>query len=234
MFHREGPSVLELTIQWLSSTQRGYDLLAPKFDYTPFRTPDLVLSVVREHIQRSTPAHSLLDMCCGTGAAIQVLEGLYDHAVGIDFSRGMLDVAGKGAEKRVVDFVLGNALSLPFKKNFDMVVSFGAFGHILAQEQPRMISEIAQALKPGGRFVFVTSEMPSFWSRCYWLSRGVNAAMHARNWVLKTKFTMYYLTFVLPEAKNLLEDFGFNVKVHRPFPKPFERLRLVVATLESS
>ncbi len=116
MFHREGPSVLELTIQWLSSTQRGYDLLAPKFDYTPFRTPDSVLSVVREHIQRSTPAHSLLDMCCGTGAAIQVLEGLYDHAVGIDFSRGMLDVAGKGAEKRVVDFVLGNALSLPFKK----------------------------------------------------------------------------------------------------------------------
>ena len=47
MFHREGPSVLELTIQWLSSTQRGYDLLAPKFDYTPFRTPDSVLSVVR-------------------------------------------------------------------------------------------------------------------------------------------------------------------------------------------
>lgn len=234
MFHSEGPSVLELTTQWLSSTQRGYDLLAPKFDYTPFRTPDSLLSLVREHIQRSTPAHSLLDVCCGTGAAIQVLEGLYDHAVGIDFSRGMLDVAGKGVEKRAVDFVLGNALSLPFKRSFDMVVSFGAFGHILAQEQPRMISEIAQALKPGGRFMFITTEMPSLWSWSYWLSRGVNAAMHARNWVLKTKFNMYYLTFLLPEASNLLEDFGFNVQVHRPFPKPFERLRLVVATLESS
>ena len=173
-------------------------------------------------------------MCCGTGAAIQVLEGLYDHAVGIDFSRGMLDVAGKGVEKRAVDFVLGNALSLPFKRSFDMVVSFRAFGHILAQEQPRMISEIAQALKPGGRFMFITTEMPSLWSWSYWLSRGVNAAMHARNWVLKTKFNMYYLTFLLPEASNLLENFGFNVQVHRPFPKPFERLRLVVATLESS
>ena len=43
---------------------------------------------------------------------------------------------------------------------------------------------------------------------------------------------MYYLTFLLPEAKNLLEDFGFNVQVHRPFPKSFERL--VVATMESS
>ena len=103
MFHPEGPSVLELTNQWLSSTQRGYDLLAPKFDYTPFRTPDSVLSIVREHIMPFAPLNSLLDLCCGTGAAIQALEGLYDHAVGIDFSRGMLDVAGKGAEKRAVD-----------------------------------------------------------------------------------------------------------------------------------
>jgi len=234
LFHREGPSVLELTNQWLSSTQRGYDLLAPKFDYTPFRTPDSVLSVVREHIQRFTPVNSLLDMCCGTGAAIQALEGLYDHAVGIDFSRAMLDVAGKGTNKRAVDFVLGNALSLPFTRNFDMIVSFGAFGHILAQDQPRMISEISQALKPGGRFVFVTSEMPSIWSRSYWLSRGANAVMHARNWVLKTKFMMYYLTFLLPGVKDLLGEFGFNVQVYRPFPKPLERFRLVVARLESS
>ena len=234
MFHPEGPSVLELTNQWLSSTQRGYDLLAPKFDYTPFRTSDSVLSIVREHIMPFAPLNSLLDLCCGTGAAIQALEGLYDHAVGIDFSRGMLDVAGKGAEKRAVDFVLGNALSLPFKRSFAMIVSFGAFGHILAQEQPRMISEISQALKPGGRFVFVTSEMPSIRSRSYWLSRGADAATQIRNWVLKPRFDMYYLTFLLPEAKNLLEDFGFNVQVHRPFPKPFKRLRLVVATLESS
>ena len=58
--------------------------------------------------------------------------------------------------------------------------------------------------------------------------------MHARNWVLKPSLAMYYLTFVLPEAKNLLENFGFNVQVHRLFPQPFERLRLVVAPLESS
>ena len=55
MFHPEGPSVLELTNQWLSSTQLGYDLLAPKFDYTPFRTPDSVLSIVRERIRPLAP-----------------------------------------------------------------------------------------------------------------------------------------------------------------------------------
>ena len=34
MFHPNGPSFFELVEQALSSTERGYDLLAPKFDYT--------------------------------------------------------------------------------------------------------------------------------------------------------------------------------------------------------
>src|ERR1039458_8699563 len=43
MFSPEGPSVRELAMQALSSVEGGYDLLAPKFDRTPFRTPDGVL-----------------------------------------------------------------------------------------------------------------------------------------------------------------------------------------------
>ena len=91
MFHRKGPSFFELAKQWLSSTERGYDLLAPKFDYTPFRTPGSVLSAVDEQLQRSAPISSLLDVCCGTGAAMQSLRPLGCHRmVGIDMSAGML------------------------------------------------------------------------------------------------------------------------------------------------
>ena len=43
MFHPKGPTLLELTKQALSSTTKGYDLLAEKFEYTPFRTPDILL-----------------------------------------------------------------------------------------------------------------------------------------------------------------------------------------------
>ena len=39
MFSPQGPSLRELAIQALSSVEDGYDLLAPKFDHTPFRTP---------------------------------------------------------------------------------------------------------------------------------------------------------------------------------------------------
>ena len=44
MFDPEGPTLFELARQALSSTEHGYDLLAPKFDVTPFRTPDAILT----------------------------------------------------------------------------------------------------------------------------------------------------------------------------------------------
>ena len=236
MFHPRGPSFFELARQWLSSTERGYDLLAPKFDYTPFRTPDSVLSVVEEQIHQFAPISFLLDVCCGTGAAIQRLSSLSRHSVGVDLSAGMLEVARSTARSSQADahtaFLRGNALALPFRESFDLAVCFGAFGHILPKDEPQLIRQIANVLKPGGRFVFVTSEMPPKWSKVYWMGRALNSAMHLRNWVVKPPFIMYYLTFLLPEVKGLLEDGGFTVEVHQPFHKPLERLRLVIATRE--
>ena len=236
MFHPKGPSFFELARQWLSSTERGYDLLAPKFDYTPFRTPDSVLAVVEGQIHQFAPISFLLDVCCGTGAATQRFSSLSLHTVGLDLSAGMLEVACSTARPSQTDasiwFLRGDALALPFRESFDLAVCFGAFGHILPQDEPQMIRQIAAVLKPGGRFVFVTSEMPPKWSNAYWLSRAFNAATHLRNWVVKPPFIMYYLTFLLPEAKRLLEDGGFTVEVHQPFRSPFERLRLVIATRE--
>src|SRR5437764_10956724 len=93
MFHPRGPSFFELAVQALSSTERGYDLLAPKFDFTPFRTPDCVLQAARSHLERLGPWRAGLDICCGTGAGVQLLRPLcHERVVGLDFSRGMLDV----------------------------------------------------------------------------------------------------------------------------------------------
>src|SRR5262249_364351 len=91
MFHPQGPTFWELTVQALSSTERGYDPLAPKFDYTPFRTPDEVLAVVAEQPRSLGPFTAALDLCCGTGAAMKVLRPLCsERVVGIDISAGML------------------------------------------------------------------------------------------------------------------------------------------------
>src|SRR5436305_12394193 len=93
MFHPQGPTFYELAVQALSSTERGYDLLAPKFDYTPFRTPDWLLQAVMAKLEAEAPFGSALDVCCGTGAAMRLLRPLCrDRVVGLDFSQGMLDI----------------------------------------------------------------------------------------------------------------------------------------------
>ena len=95
----------------------------------------------------------------------------------------------------------------------------------------RFVERIAAALKPGGRFVMVTSYMPAWYSRSYILSRAFNVAMHVRNVIKRPPFVMFYLTFLLPQAKRLLEQHGFEVVVHEDaFEGNLRALKLVVAT----
>ena len=236
MFHSQGPTFLELAQQALSSTEHGYDLLAPKFDYTPYRTPDAVLEVIANELKIFAPIESLLDVCCGTGAALQWLEPLcHERMVGIDISKRMLDVAAETTTVRNggprLELVRSDALNMPFGGEFDMAVCFGAIGHFLPKDQPRFIERIHQVLKPGGRFVFVTSTVLSIWSRSYWLCRGFNAAMHVRNLLVKPPFIMFYLTFPLDEAVQKLEACGFVVEVSYPYTEAKQkRLAMVVAT----
>jgi SAM-dependent methyltransferase len=231
MFHPEGPTLRELAVQALSSTERGYDLLAPKFDRTPFRTPDAILDAVAARLAPHAPFGSGLDLCCGTGAGMRMLRPLCrDRVVGLDFSRGMLET-GRRRMGAGFDWVRADALAVPFGPAFDVVVCFGASGHFLERDQPRLVAQAAGLLRPGGRFVFVTSFVPPRWSAPYWLARGFNAAMRVRNLLVSPPFVMYYLTFVLPGVSGLLEREGLTVEA-RPLADsgPLSRLWLVVAT----
>jgi ubiquinone/menaquinone biosynthesis C-methylase UbiE len=73
VFSPQGPSLRELAIQALSSVERGYDLLAPKFDHTPFRTPDSVLGATADALRPLGPFGQGLDVCCGTGAGMSAV-----------------------------------------------------------------------------------------------------------------------------------------------------------------
>jgi ubiquinone/menaquinone biosynthesis C-methylase UbiE len=236
MFHPQGPSFFELAVQALSSTERGYDLLAPKFDFTPFRTPVCVLEAVTSHLERLGPWRSGLDVCCGTGAGMRLLRPLCrERVVGLDFSRRMLEVCRQRTADApggaALEFVRADALAMPFEAEFDVAVCFGALGHILPRDEVRFVGEIARVLRPGGRFVFATSYLPPLWSRRYWLSRAFNAAMRVRNFLFSPPFIMYYLTFLLPAAQELLERHGFRVEVQElSLPRELAELRLVIAT----
>lgn len=231
----------ELARQALSSTERGYDLLAPKFDFTPFRTPDVAIEAA---VEAGTSAASqrgdglidaALDVCCGTGAAFPFLRPrVATRLAGVDFSEGMLREAARAAERSQggarVELVRADARSLPYAGEFDLVTSFGAFGHFVGDDEDLLIAGVARALKPGGAFAFVTADMPAKTTRAYWLARAFNAAMHARNAIVKPEFVMFYLTFTWPEVAHRLERHGLVAgAIRKPLPPPFERLIVVVA-----
>ncbi|MBU8898027.1 SAM-dependent methyltransferase [Corallococcus sp. H22C18031201] len=236
MFHRNGPTLRELAEQALTSVERGYDLLAPKFDHTPFRTPDALLKATFDLVGPPGSVDRALDVCCGTGAAMRALRPLCrERVVGVDLSQGMLDEAQRrladAPGDAALEFQRADALTLTFDAEFDLVTSFGAFGHIQEEDEPRLVQGIARALRPGGRFVFVTGHPPSRLRLGYWLAQGFNAAMRVRNALWKPPFVMYYLTFLVPRARALLETEGLTVEVHDGvLPAPFTPLSVVIAT----
>jgi hypothetical protein len=75
MFSPQRPTLRELAVQALSSIEHGYYLRSPKFDATPFGTPDHLLDTVAETIRplgpfRSGPMCAVVpepgSVCCGT------------------------------------------------------------------------------------------------------------------------------------------------------------------------
>ncbi|MDT0309539.1 class I SAM-dependent methyltransferase [Streptomyces sp. DSM 44917] len=210
MFSPQGPTLRELAVQALSSVERGYDLLAPKFDRTPFRTPDAVLDAVGGALRGLGPLGDGLDVCCGTGAGAAVLREICRGRVtGVDISTGMLEVARRAAPGDGVDWVRADARALPVRPVFDLAVSFGAFGHFLPAERPALFASVRSALRPGGRFAFPLVAPPRVGSRAYWALWGFDAAMRVRNALWRPPFVMYYRTFRLPDVLRDLTAAGF-------------------------
>lgn len=238
----QGPTFRELAVQALSSVERGYDLLAPKFDLTPYRTPDRVLDAVTRAVRPLGPFDAGLDVCCGTGAGLGVLRQVCrERVTGVDFSAGMLavgrSVTADATGGPTVHWVRADARALPFAPVFDVALSLGAFGHFLPRERPALFAEVHAVLRPGGRFVFPVGAPPAAGSRAYWSLLAFDVAMRVRNALWRPPFVMYYRTFPLADVLDDLVRTGFTVRLlpladlgRRPDGSP--RARLVVATRE--
>jgi SAM-dependent methyltransferase len=235
VFEPAGPTLAELARQALSSTRRGYDLLAPKFDRTPFRTPSWLLDAVAPHLGSPGSLRRAVDLCCGTGAGLRVLRPLCrELVVGVDFSLGMLAEARQRArvEEAIPRLLLAqqDILTSGLRASFDLATLFGALGHFRPAVQARFLEQARSCLVPGGTLAFVTAPLPPPWSPALWLAAGFDGAMWLRNLVWRPPFVMYYLAWPLGRSLRLLQQGGFTVELRRlALPRPLSRLRLVLA-----
>jgi len=212
VFSPQGPSLRELCVEALSSVERGYDHLAPKFDHTPFRTPRSILDATERALTGLGPFGHGLDVCCGTGAGLGVLRPLCRGRVtGVDFSAGMLARA-RGAHPDAT-LVRADARALPFAADFGLAVTFGALGHFLPAERPALFAGVHRALRPGGLFAFPIVAPAPVTSVAHWATLGFDLAMRVRNAVWRPPFVMYYRTCPLPALRDDLTAAGFTTTI---------------------
>ncbi len=220
MPRNDKPTLTELFKQALKDIEGGYDLLAPKFDQSRYITPSSVLNPFFDRLSQEVGTFNCgADWCCGTGAASVYLAQLCcQHFTALDLSQGMLDRCRAKVENLNLSidcrFVKGDALQMNFEETFDVIVIFGAFGHIPREEEPTLIRNIHAALKPEGHFFFITTGRLPWWSFSLWRKRFFNFAIAIRNFFIRPPFIMYYLTFRLPEVQRHLETLGFEVMVY--------------------
>lgn len=100
----------------------------------------------------------ILDIATGTGDfAIELARSpKINRVVGMDFSANMLSIArNKSLKKHLInksDWVLGNALTLPFIEEHFICVTVG-FGLRNFSDKEKALTEMIRVLKPGGKLV---------------------------------------------------------------------------------
>ncbi|MGD8509658.1 MAG: methyltransferase domain-containing protein [Syntrophobacterales bacterium] len=109
-------------------------------------------------------AHSILDVCCGTGSVVLAFGEHCPDAliVGYDFSHGMLRKAQeKNVDTRTI-FVEGDAAELPFPDNsFDVVSCSHALYELKGHAREKALWEMKRVIQPAGVVLLIEHEVPS-------------------------------------------------------------------------
>lgn len=145
-----------------------------------YKTYDLVNRLFTFGLDRKWRRHTVdaclqnkpqkvLDLCCGTGdlaVSINRSAGNAIQVTGFDLNSEMLGIARQKAARygiNGIDFIPGNAGSLPFSDNeFDCITIGFGFRNLTFEnpEKDQYISEISRVMKPGAILLILESARP--------------------------------------------------------------------------
>ena len=97
------------------------------------------------------PGERILDMGCGTGELTARIAESGADVVGLDTSESMIVRARQSFP--YLSFQVGDARTFVTHQSFDAIFSNATLHWIAETDQPAVLTQLFQALKPGGRFV---------------------------------------------------------------------------------
>jgi SAM-dependent methyltransferase len=183
--------------------REGYNLWAETYD----ETPNPVVAMDARYtlgVLSPRPGERILDAGCGTGRHLGPLLRARSNPVGVDFSRGMLDVARRNYPN--VPLALADLQRpLPFETGrFDAVLCALIGEHL--DELPLALGEMHRVLRAGGRLVFSVyhPEMAAAGTEANFELSGVEYRLGAYR-------------YSMADYANLLEDAGFEEPTRHEF-----------------
>lgn len=107
---------------------------------------------------------TVLDIACGEGYGAQLLSQQAKKVIGVDIHPETVAYAKQHYAGPQLDFQVGSvdAIPVPGKKVFDVIVSFETIEHVDAEKQVAFLTEVKRLLKPGGLFVVSTPNKQTY------------------------------------------------------------------------
>lgn len=102
----------------------------------------------------------VLDLCCGSGQATQLLVRSSNCVTGLDASPASLQRAKQNVPQ--AEYVEGFAQKMPFEdESFDLVHTSVALHEMKPEQLEQIVLEVFRVLKPGGIFTLVDFHRPT-------------------------------------------------------------------------